>query len=204
MKLSQYARQQGISYRTALRWWQAGQIRGYQAPTGTIIVTEEPPEEAQVVTRVVIYARVSSSERRENLERQVQRLEDYCASRGYQVAQVVKEIACGVNDVQPKLLAILKDPGATRIVVEHKDRLNRFGFRYLETLLTLQQRTIEVVNLEENDQEDLWEDLAAIVYSFAVKLHGPRRARRETQAIVAQLQRGAADAPGRVVSDPHE
>jgi hypothetical protein len=44
MKLSQYAKQQGISYRTALRWWKAGLIKGYQATTGTIIVTEEPPK----------------------------------------------------------------------------------------------------------------------------------------------------------------
>jgi predicted site-specific integrase-resolvase len=57
--------------------------------------------------------------------------------RGYQVAQVVKEIASGVNDSRPKLLALLKDQQATRIVVEQKDRLTRFGFRYLETLLEL-------------------------------------------------------------------
>jgi predicted site-specific integrase-resolvase len=47
MKLSQYAKQQRISYRTALRCWQAGLIKGYQAPTGTIIVAEEPPKDAQ-------------------------------------------------------------------------------------------------------------------------------------------------------------
>lgn len=73
MKLSQYAKQQGISYRTAFRWWQAGQIKGYQAPSGTIIVTEGeasllPPQ------KIAIYARVSSQEHKENLERQVERL----------------------------------------------------------------------------------------------------------------------------------
>jgi hypothetical protein len=40
MKLSPYATKQGISYHTALRWFRAGTIKGYQAPTGTIIVTE--------------------------------------------------------------------------------------------------------------------------------------------------------------------
>src|SRR5689334_11157262 len=88
MKLSQYAKQQGISYRTALRWFRAGIIKGYQAPTGTIIVTvgEETPVEAE---KVAIYARVSSPEQRDNLERQAERLTAYCAARGYQVAQVV-------------------------------------------------------------------------------------------------------------------
>ncbi|MFL5623964.1 MAG: hypothetical protein ACJ788_00020 [Ktedonobacteraceae bacterium] len=44
MKLSQYAKKAGISYRTAFRWWKAGQIKGYQVPSGTIIVTEEEQE----------------------------------------------------------------------------------------------------------------------------------------------------------------
>ena len=99
MKLSQYARQQGISCRTALRWWQAGLIPGYQAATGTIIVTEqearieEKPEEV-----VAIYARISSHDQRANLERQVKRLKDYCAAKGYRIQKVVKEIGFGVND----------------------------------------------------------------------------------------------------------
>jgi putative resolvase len=131
MKLSQYAKQQGISYRTALRWFRAGTIKGYQAPTGTIIVTEGETTEAARPEKVAIYARVSSPEHRDNLERQASRLADYCAARGYQLAQVVEEIASGVNDSRPKLLALLKDTSVTRIVVEHRARLTRFGFHYL-------------------------------------------------------------------------
>ena len=187
MKLSQYAKQHGISYSTALRWWHQGAIRGYQAPSGTIIVEAEakPPRRED---RVVIYARVSSTEHRENLDRQVERLVQYCTVRGYQVIQIVKEIASGVNDSRPKLLALLKDHQTTRIVVEHKDRLTRFGFRYLETLLELHGRTIEVVNVAENDKEDLIADLVAIVYSFTARLYGHRRAKRKTERIVRELQ----------------
>jgi putative resolvase len=187
MKLSQYAKQQGISYSTALRWWHQGVIRGYQAPSGTIIVEAEtkPPAPEE---RVAIYARVSSAEHKENLERQVERLVQYCTVRGYQVAQITKEIASGVNESRPKLLTLLKDRQTTRIVVEHKDRLTRFGFRYLETLLELQGRTIEVVNVAENDQEDLIADLVAIVYSFTARLYGQRRAKRKTERILQELQ----------------
>ena len=191
MKLSQYAKQQGISYSTALRWWKAGQIKGYQAPSGTIIVEAES-KPGRSVERVVIYARVSSPEHKENLERQVERLLHYCTVRGYQVAQVIKEIASGVNDSRPKLLALLKDQTATRIVVEHKDRLTRFGFRYLETLLEIQGRTIEVVNVAENDKEDSIADLVAIVYSFTARLYGQRRAKHKTEAIVAQIKQEEA------------
>jgi putative resolvase len=193
MKLSQYAKQQGISYRTALRWFRAGTIKGYQAPTGTIIVTEGQTAPVASPEKVAIYARVSSPEHRDNLERQASRLTDYCVARGYQVAQVVKEIASGVNDSRPKLLALLKDTSLTRIVVEHRDRLTRFGFHYLEALLHTQGRNIEVVNPAENDEEDLIADLVAIVYSFTARLYGQRRAKRKTERIAAELRGAEAE-----------
>lgn len=184
MRLSQYAKQQGISYSTALRRWQQGAIRGYQAPTGTIIVeVEETPQPRE--EHVIISARVSSPEHRENLERQAERLVHYCTARGY---QVVKEIGSGVNDSRPKLLAVLKGPHASRIVVEHKDRLTRFGFRYLETLLAVQGRTIEVVNQAETSTEDLLSDLTSIIYSFCAQLYGQRRAKGKTQVLVTQIK----------------
>lgn len=192
MKLSQYAKQQGISYRTALRWFRAGAIKGYQAPTGTIVVTEGEPPPATRAEKVAIYARVSSAEHKENLEWQAARLTEYCAARGYQVAQVVKEIASGANDSRPKLLTLLKDTATTRIVVEHRDRLTHFGFHYLQTLLEAQGRQVEVVNRAENDTEDLIADLVAIVYSFTARLYGQRRAKRKTERIAAEL-RGEVD-----------
>jgi predicted site-specific integrase-resolvase len=187
VKLSQYAKQQGISSSTALRWWHQGVIRGYQAPSGTIIVeTEGKPAASE--ERVAIYARVSSAEHRENLERQAERLTQYCTIRGYRVVKVVKEVGSGVNDSRPKLLSLLRDPLITRVVVEHKDRLTRFGFRYIETLLEIQGRTIEVVNPAENSKEDLLHDLASIVYSICARLYGQRRAKRKTERLVEQLQ----------------
>jgi len=187
VKLSQYAKQQGISYSTALRWWHQGVIRGYQAPSGTIIVETEGKQAASE-ERVAIYARVSSAEHRENLERQAERLTQYCTIRGYRVVKLVKEVGSGVNDSRPKLLSLLRDPLITRVVVEHKDRLTRFGFRYIETLLEIQGRTIEVVNPAENNKEDLLHDLASSVYSICARLYGQRRAKRTTERLVEQLQ----------------
>src|SRR6266516_4943099 len=112
MKLSQYAKQQGISYRTALRWFRSGTIKGYQAPTGTIIVTEGEKPSVHL-EKVTIYARVSTASQKANLERQAERLLQYCEARGYQVAQVVKEIASGVNDSRPKLVGLLQDASIT-------------------------------------------------------------------------------------------
>jgi predicted site-specific integrase-resolvase len=185
MKLSEYAKQQGISYATALRWFHGGAVKGYQAPSGTIIVTIDemiPKQE-----KVAIYARVSSAEHKANLDRQVERLSQYCEVRGYQVIKSVKEIASGLNDNRPKLLALLKDTSITRIVVEHKDRLTRFGANYIETLMEAQGRIIEVVNVAENDKEDLIADLASVIYSFCARLYGQRRAKRKTETIVKEL-----------------
>jgi putative resolvase len=189
MKLSQYAKKHGITYRTAFRWWQHGQIKGFQKPSGTIIVTEgeeEAPVAKKVVTPVVIYARVSSAKHKESLDRQVARLEDYCAAKGYQVGRIVKEIGSGVNDRRPKFLALLCDPQTGTIVVEHQDRATRFGFRYLEMLLSQAGRTIEVANLAENNPEDLLQDLSSLVYSMCARLYGPRRAKRK-QALIGQI-----------------
>jgi len=187
MKLSEYAKKYGITYRTAFRWWQNGQIRGFQKPSGTIIVTEGEDEAVvakTVVSPVVIYARVSSPKQQADLDRQVQRLQDYCAARGYHVGRIVKEIGSGVSDNRRTFLALLADPKADRIVVEHKERATRFGFRYLEVLLTQAGRTIEVVNLAENDREDLLHDLSSIVYSMCARLYGQRRVKRRTEQLL--------------------
>jgi putative resolvase len=188
MKLSQYAKKVGVTYRTAFRWWQNGDIKGYQLPSGTIVVTEGEEPKVQPDGQVAIYARVSSHEHRANLDRQAERLEDYCAAKGYQVSKVVKEIGSGVNDNRAKFLALLENQQVRTIVVEQKDRATRFGFRYLDTLLKGQGRAIEVVKVAENNREDVLADLVSIVYSFAARLYGQRRAKRKTEAIVKQLQ----------------
>jgi putative resolvase len=192
MKLSDYAKQQGVRYETAWRWFRDGKIKGRRIGAHTILVEEEVERSAPRAARVAIYARVSSAENKSNLESQAERLVAYCAAKGYQVAKVVKEIGSGVNDSRPKLLALLEDQSLTLIVVEHKDRLTRFGFRYLETLLRGQGRAIEVINLAENGTEDLLADLTSIIYSFCARLYGKQSAKRKTETIVKELE--ASDA----------
>lgn len=123
---------------------------------------------------MTVYARVSSREHQANLDRQAERLTTYCAAKGYQVVRVVKDIASGVNDARPKLLALLEDQAITLIVVEYKDRLTCFGFRYLDTLLRGHGRAVEVMNEAGNETEDLLVDLTSIIYSFCARLYGQR------------------------------
>jgi putative resolvase len=197
MKLSAYARSLGVSYRTAWRWFKAGKVAGFQADTGTIIVTEPIVETVPATAnqKTVIYTRVSAAENKDNLEGQAKRLMDYCAAKGYQVAAVVKEIGSGVNDTRPKLLKLLTDPTVGQIVVEHKDRLTRFGFNYIEQLLAMQGRKIEVINLAENGKEDLIQDFVSIVTSFCARLYGQRRSKGKTERIIAELQNEEGNHP---------
>jgi putative resolvase len=188
MKLSQYAKKVGVTYRTAFRWWQQGQIKGYQTPSGTIVVTEGEEIQPPRPERVVIYARVSSHKQTPDLDRQAQRLLDYCAAKGYQVARSVKEIGSGLNDNRPNFLALLTDQSITTVVIEHKDRATRFGFRYLEALLELQGRRFEVVNLAETSREDLLADLTSVIYSICAKLYGQRRAKIKAETILKQVE----------------
>ncbi len=74
MRLSQYAKQIGVSYKTAFRWWKAGKLDAYQRDTGTVIVRE--PAQQPDAGGVALYARVSSADQQEDGERQMQRLKD--------------------------------------------------------------------------------------------------------------------------------
>ena len=197
MKLSVYAQQLGISYRTAWRWFRTGKVAGYQADTGTIIVTEPTVKATTTAShhKIAIYTRVSAAENKDNLEGQAKQLMDYCAAKGDQVTAVVKEIGSGVNDARPKLLKLLTDPTLGLIVVEHKDRLTRFGFNDIEQLLGLQGRKIEGINLAENGKEDLIQDFVSMVTSFCARLYGQRRSKRQTERIIAELQNEEGDHP---------
>jgi predicted site-specific integrase-resolvase len=200
MKLSEYAQKMGIHYKTAWWWWKAGKLPGFQQDTGTVIVYPDQPALPHT-DRVAIYVRVSAAENRLNLDSQAERLLTYCIANGYQIQQVVKEVGSGVNDRRPKFLKLLVDGAITVIVVEHKDRATRFGFRYLETLLAQQGRRIEVVNLADNGKEDLIGDMVAIVYSFSARLYGQRRAKHKTDVIKAVLEREDQDAVSGATSD---
>ncbi len=187
MKLRQYAKKLGVHDKTAWRWYKGGRLEGYQLPTGTIIITEEVTPEKDL--EVAVYARVSSSDGRKNLEAQAERLTGYCMAKGWRISRIVKEIGSGVNDSRKKLKELLEDTSVNLIVVEHKDRLTRFGFNYIETLLALQDRHIEVVNPAGDDRQDIMQDLISVVYSFSARLYGRRKAKRKTEKIVAELQK---------------
>ena len=188
MKLSEYAKRHDIQYRAAWNRYKAGRIPGaYQDEMGAIIV----PDDTKASERdAVIYARVSDpSKRKTQLPAQQKRMEDWAVANGYRVVASVAEVGSGVNDKRRKLTALLKRDDWGTLIVEHKDRLTRFGFRLFAEQTG---RRILVVNEAADDRTDLIQDLVSIIYSFSARLYGRRRAER-AQRIVRLLEEGGSD-----------
>jgi predicted site-specific integrase-resolvase len=184
MKLSDYAKKLGVSYKTAWRMWKRGEIKATQLPTGTIIVTTEEI----LLQGVAIYTRVSSAENKSNLDSQAERLKAYCLAKGDQIKYIVKEVGSGVNDNRKKLIELLLKDDYSLIICEHKDRLTRVGFNYLKVLLNKQGKDIEVVNLAEERKDDLMQDFVAIITSFCARLYSIRRRTRKTECLIQCLK----------------
>ena len=100
----------------------------------------------------------------------------YAANNGLIVTKILTEIGSGLNGNRKKLLSILADKSIDVILVEHKDRLTRFGFEYIETLLRSQSREVIVVDKNELS-DDLVRDMIEVLTSFCARLYGKRSAR---------------------------
>jgi putative resolvase len=135
--------------------------------------------------RVVLYARVSSHDQRSDLDRQVARLATWATLNGYEVGEVVREVGSGLNGKRPKLRRILSDPSATVVVVEHRDRLARFGVENLEAALGAHGRRIVIADAGEIT-DDLVRDMIEVLTSMCARLYGRRGARnRAMRAVTA-------------------
>lgn len=100
-KISQYAKKYNVTVRTVWNWIKNNKIPIERTSTNHILIVEN--ENKQINDSVAIYARVSSSENKDNLTRQRERFENYCASKGYKVLRVVEEVGSGLNDNRKNL-----------------------------------------------------------------------------------------------------
>jgi len=190
-KLSVVAKALGITKMTLWNWMYAGKIQFHKIgsmnyidnETFDVLVGNQIKQES-----IVIYARVSSTENKSNLETQKERLISYCTAKGYKVSKIVTEFGSGLNDKRPKLEKLLIEQDFTKIVVEHKDRLTRFGFNYIEKLLNKNGIEIEVVNCAEDAKADLIQDFISVITSFSARIYGQRRSKRKTEQIIKDLE----------------
>ena len=140
---------------------------------------------------VAIDARVSSADQRGDLDRQVARLVEHVTTNGMSPTRVVSEVGSGLNGHRTKLLGLLRDPSIGAIVVEHRDRLARFGVEYLEAALVARGRRLEVVE-ETEVTDDLVRDMVEVLTSFCARLYGRRSAKRRAESALAAAGKAAA------------
>lgn len=187
MKLSDWAKKQGVCYRSAWNYFHADKIQGaFRLPSGAIIVPDDNPSKKEYV---VTYARVSSSENKDNLESQSKRLIDFCNAKGWQTHNNILEIGSGLNDKRQKLEKILEEGKLTRLVVEHKDRLCRFGYNYIRILCNKINCELVIINNTETVKEDLIQDFVSVITSFCARLYGQRRNKRRTEKLIKELEK---------------
>jgi len=181
-KLSDWARENGITYQTAWKWWKTGRlpVAATQMPTGTILV--DVPN--SFTTKAVLYARVSSTDQRADLDRQVARLVEFAAARSLTVTNVVTDVGSGLNGHRTGLMAVLRSPEYGIIVVEHRDRLARFGSEYIEAALAASGRQLLVMEPDEV-HDDLVQDMIDVLTSFCARRYGRRSARRRAERAMA-------------------
>lgn len=128
--------------------------------------------------RDVIYARVSSYDQKNDLDRQALYIVEHCDN--LQNPLILKEIGSGLNDRRKqlqKLLEMVMADEVRTVYVTYKDRLTRFGFNYLETVFGLKGVNIVVLNNpmgEKNVEKELVDDMMSLIASFSGKLYGLR------------------------------
>lgn len=185
MKLSDWARKNGLDYKTAYRLFRSGKFPRpvEQLPTGTILVHEIPTK----TNNTVLYARVSSGDQKPDLERQLQRLRDFASVRGLRVTKEICEIGSGLNGHRKKLLQILGDSSTSIIVVEHRDRLARFGSEYIISTLKASNRDVLIMN-DAECKDDLVQDMIDVLTSFCARLYGRRSAKNKAKKAMEVIQ----------------
>ncbi len=183
LSTSEFAEIMGVSRVTVIKWIKSGKVVAYNVHGKWRIPASEVErllEGAQRVRRVAIYARVSSNTQKNGLERQVEALKLW-VSKNFPQAEyvVVTDIASGLKEDRrglKKIIEMARRKEIQAVVVAYRDRLTRFGFEYLKTLLNALGVDVYVVFQEEPRDylQELVEDFVEIVTSFAARIYGKR------------------------------
>jgi predicted site-specific integrase-resolvase len=187
VRLSEWARREGVAYITAWRWWNEGKLPVPARKVGRLILVDVP-EPGQ--GRTVVYARVSSADQEPDLDGQIARVVAWCGEQSVPVDGTVTEIGSAL-DGREKLLRLLGDQAVTTIVVEHRDRFARFGAEYAEAALAASGRRLLVAGPAEID-DDLVPDVTEILTCLCARRYGRRAAADRAAKALAAIE--SADA----------
>lgn len=183
-KPHEFAKKLGVTVKTLQRWDNSGKLPAKRTVSNYRYYTDDDLRIAKGLQpleskkKVVVYCRVSSNNQKSELLNQVNAMEIFCGAKGLSIDELVREVGGGLNFKRKKFLnlmfSILKGEIKT-VVVAHKDRLCRFAFEFIEELALSYGCEIIVANQESlSPQQELVEDLMAIIHCFSCRLYGLR------------------------------
>lgn len=192
----------GVCRTTIRRWDKDGKIQCYRTPGGhrrfSLIEIERivsndiisdverlDDPQAEVGAKTAIYARVSSHDQKKkgDLDRQIEAAIKYCEGRGTSHVRVFRDISSGLNTKRSglaRLCRAIERKEIDRVIITYPDRLTRFGFSYLESYFASHGTVIEVMQQppDQSMEEEMVQDMIAIITSFSGRVHGLRSAKR--------------------------
>jgi|SRR3990167_2530116 len=192
------AKELGVSRDTLRRWEKSGKISVERTAKGhrrynLARLLGAAPRKTPSEKRTLVYARVSSYDQKEDLIRQVQVLESFCAANGW-TYQIIEDLGSGLNYNKRGLRGLIRSiclGEIERLVLTHKDRLLRFGAELVFSLC--EQFGVEVVIINKTDtatfEDDLVQDVLEIITVFSARLYGARS--RKNKKLLEALKEAA-------------
>ncbi|MBQ9448857.1 MAG: IS607 family transposase [Acholeplasmatales bacterium] len=185
----------GVTAQTLRNWDREGKLKpsyvksnGYRYYSEDLILSYTQEKKTKKNLNIIGYARVSSKEQSDDLERQVNNLKTYLDTKN-QNYEIITDIGSGINYKKPglrKLIEKINKKEVDVIVILYKDRLLRFGFELVEYFAELNNVKIEVLDkIDKNQDQELVEDLVQIVTVFSSKLQGKRK--KKTKEIINEF-----------------
>lgn len=186
----EFAKEFGVHIQTVKKWCREGELDYTRTPGGKRRIprrellrlsgSEKPRD------RVAIYARVSSHGQKKNgdLERQAKHLKEYARSKGWGVENIYTDIGSGLNEDRHDLEQLMEDSQSEsfgRILITYKDRLTRFGYKFLQKYFAQNGVMVEPVEneVDKSAEEELVEDMIKLVASFSGKLYGMKSSKKK-------------------------
>ncbi|QUB95763.1 IS607 family transposase [Leptotrichia sp. oral taxon 218] len=188
-KPNEFGKMIGRSVNTLQRWDREGILKARRTPTNRRYYTEEDyynimgiqQENAEnQVNDVIIYARVSNQNQKDDLKNQVEFLKTYANAKGYIVSNIITDIGSGLNYNRKGFNSILYSEKKQTILISYEDRFVRFGYSWFDNFLKSKGSEIIVVNNQTlSPQQELVEDLISIIHIFSCRIYGLRKYKKK-------------------------
>ena len=182
MKAKEILNKYNITRDTLCRWVKEGKIDYEILPSGRYDYLNKTIDQPKY-RKTVIYSRCSTSNQKDNLERQIDRLKSFCCAKGYVIDDIYSEIASALNYNRKeyrKLYNNIINGEIERVVIEYKDRLLRVGFDDFNHLCDIFNTELIVLDNSENksQSQEIVDDMIAIIHHFSSKLYSKRKRKK--------------------------